>query len=84
MQISSQSGKLSAHSLSVLLTQPDVNTLQKEQSIPRLKKTGMTQGFHFQLDTVRHNDPKRPKCPPQFVKMHVPSLKVLAHMVAES
>ena len=40
----------------------------------------MTQEIHYQLDIVRYNGPKKPKCPPQFLKKHVPSLKVFAPM----
>ena len=40
--IASQNGKLSTHSLAVLLAQPDANSQQQEHSIPRLKKTDMT------------------------------------------
>ena len=72
--IASQNVKLSTHSLAVLLIQPDVNTLQKEQSIPRLKKPEMTQEIQYQLDNVRYNGPKKPKCPPQFLERHVSSL----------
>lgn len=40
--IASQNGKLSIHSLAVLLTQPDANSQHQEHTIPRLKKTEMT------------------------------------------
>ena len=79
--IASQNGKLSTHSLAVLLTQPDVDTYSKDLSIPRLKKSEMTQEIDYQLDITRYNGPKKPNIPLQFVKMHVPPLKVLARMV---
>ena len=36
--IAFQNGKMSTHSLAVLVTQPDANTQHREHSIPRLKK----------------------------------------------
>ena len=79
--IASQNGKLSTHSLAVLLTQPDANSQQQEHSIPRLKKTDMTKEIDYQLDIVRYSGPKKPKIPPQLLKLRVPPLKILAHMV---
>ena len=79
--IASQNGKLSTHSLAVLLTQPAANSQHQEHNMPRLKKTEMTKEIDYQLDIVRYSSPKKPKFPPQFLKKHVPLLKTLAHMV---
>ena len=79
--IASQNGKLSTHSLAVVLTQPAANLQHQEHNIPRLKKTEMTKEIDYQLDIVRYSGPKKPKFPPQFLKKHVPLLKTLAHMV---
>ena len=79
--IASQNGKLSTHSLAVLLSQPDANSQQQEHSIPQLKKTDMTKEINYQLDIVRYSGLKKPKIPPQFLKLRVPPLKILAHMV---
>lgn len=77
--ISSQNGKLSTHSLAVLMTQPDVKIHHQEQSIQRLKKTEMSQHIEYELDIVRYNGPKKPNFPSQFVKREIPTLRLLAH-----
>ena len=63
--IASQNGKLSTHSLAVLLTQPAANSQHQEHNIPHLKKTEMTKEIDYQLDIVRYCGPKKQKCPPQ-------------------
>ena len=79
--IASQNGKLSTHSLAVLVTQPDSNTQHQEHSIPRLTKAEMTKEIDYQLEIVRYSGPKKPKVPAQFLKKKVLPLKVLAHIV---
>jgi len=79
--ISSQNGKLSTHSLAVLMTQPDIHKQQGQEIIPRLKKTDMKEQIDYDLDILRYNGPKKPEMPPQFIKKQVPSLRLLAHMV---
>ncbi len=61
--IASQNGKVSTHSLAVLLTQPDANSQHKEHSIPRLKKAEMTKEIYYQLDIIRYSKPKKPNVP---------------------
>ena len=78
-EIASQNGKLSTHSLAVLLTQPSASLTYQEHSIPWLKKTEMSIEIDYQLDIVRYNGHKKPKFPPQILKKQVPSLRILAH-----
>ena len=72
-------GKLSTHSLAVLLTQPSASSIYQEESIPRLNKTEMSKEFNYKFDIFRYNGPKKSKFPTQFLKKPVPSLKILAH-----
>jgi len=73
------SASLSTHSLAILLTQPSASSTYQEQTIPRLKKTEMSNKIDYTLDIATYSGPKKTKFPPQFLKKQVPSLKILAH-----
>lgn len=77
--ISSQNGKISTHSLAMLITQPDTECEDLEQAIPRLKKTMMTKEINYEFDVIRYNGPSKPAIPSHFLKKQVPSLKSLSH-----
>lgn len=77
--ISSQNGKISTHSLAMLITQPDTECEDLEQAIPRLKRTMMTKEINYEFDVIRYNGPSKPAIPPHFLKKQVPSLKSLSH-----
>ncbi|KAJ8018705.1 hypothetical protein HOLleu_43161 [Holothuria leucospilota] len=79
--IASQNGKVSTHSLAVLMTQPDISPCQNDREIPRLKKTEMSSQIDYELDIMRYNGPKKPEMPLQYQKRQVLPLRVLAHMV---
>ena len=57
--ISSQNGKLSTHSLAMIVTQPDINAHQQEQSIQRLTKSDMSREIDYELEIARYNGPPK-------------------------
>ena len=82
--ISSQNGKLSTHSLAVLVTQPsDSNEpadSYKENTIKRIGKNDMTKPIEYDVSIERYNGPKKPEMPEQLTIKQVLPLKVLAAM----
>ena len=78
--ISSQNGKLSTHSLAVLVTQPENKRGSIEEKIPRLKKSQMGDQVKYELEIMRYNGPKKPGMPVQESKKQVLPLKILASM----
>ena len=82
--ISSQNGKLSTHSLAVLVTQPDVSN-QTEQSdntevITRVKRNDMSKPIDHEINVERYTGPSKPKMPTHAARKKVTPLKVLAEM----
>lgn len=65
-EISSQNGKLSTHSLAVLVTQPesisDADQCHRE-AIPRISKEQMSEPIDYDVTIQRYNGPKKPKMP---------------------
>ena len=82
--ISSQNGKLSTHSLAVLVTQPDVSN-QTEHSdntevITRVKRNDMSKPIDYEINIERYTGPSKPKMPTHAARKTVMPLKVLAEM----
>jgi hypothetical protein len=79
--ISSQNGKLSTHSLAVLLTQPEPNAAQTDmrQTIKRIQKQDMAVPVEYDLTIQRYNGAKTPDMPKIASLKSVLPLKVLVH-----
>jgi len=81
--ISSQNGKLTTHSLAVLVTQPDTNQDQSDiQLIKRIKKANMPDSINYELPIQRFTGHKTPVMQ-KSVKCVQP-LSILAHEVIAS
>ena len=82
--ISSQNGKLSTHSLAVLVAlTTDINgpaDLEEENTIKRICKSDMTKPIQNDVSIERYNSPKKTEMPEQFTMKHVLPLKGLAAM----
>lgn len=80
-EISSQNGKLSTHSLAVLVTQPesisDADQCHRE-AIPRISKEQMSEPIDYDVTIQRYNGPKKPKMPESAAVSTVLPLKLLA------
>ena len=82
--ISSQNGKLSTHSLAVLVTQPaapneSVESVKKD-TIKRIGKSDMGKSVEYDVNIEHYNGPKKPEMPEQLRLKHVLPLKVLTAM----
>ena len=63
-EISSQNGKLSTHSLAVLVTQPESPSdadLCHRETIPRISKEEMSEPIEYDVTIQRYNGPKKTK-----------------------
>ena len=81
--ISSQNGKLSTHSLAILMTQTaDVETSPKQtgETIKRIQHSEMTEAIDYTVDIEHYRGPKKPEMPIERAKKAVPSLQFLASM----
>lgn len=79
-EISSQNGKISTHSLALLLTQPQPQTATNKSenvTIPRLRKQDMHNPIEYDIDIQNFRGPKRPDVT---INLSVPSLKTLCHI----
>jgi len=78
--ISSQNGKLSTHSLSILMTQPDVaeETTVTIETIKRVTLSEKSQPLEYKTEIKRYQGPKKPHMPEDKSKKHVLPLSVLA------
>ncbi|CAB3980023.1 Hypothetical predicted protein [Paramuricea clavata] len=78
--ISSQNGKMSTHSLAMLITQPS-NASDDDQStresIPRMKKSEMSKDTDFEIPVQRYQGPKVVPMPKKCSKKSALPLKVL-------
>ena len=84
--ISSQNGKLTMHSLAMLIkqpcTQPDENQ-NISSTIPRVSKADMSQQIDFELSIQRYQGPKKVPMPDNCSEKFVPPLKVLCSCIIE-
>ena len=82
--ISSQNGKLTTHSLAMLImqpcTQPDENQ-NIPSTIPRVSKADMSQQIYFELPIQHYQRPKKVPMPDNCSKKFVPPLKVLCSCI---
>ena len=80
--ISSQNGKLSTHSLAVLVTQPRSSNQSEypdnKEAINRVNKNDMTKPIDYNINVERYNGPVKPKMPIHAANKTVMSLKILA------
>ena len=80
-EISSQNGKLSTHSLAILVTQPestsDADRCHRE-TILRISKEEMSEPIEYDVTIQRYNSPKKPKMPKGAAVITVLPLKLLA------
>jgi len=81
--ISSQNGKLSTHSLAVLVTQPDPQTphVQEPNVIKRLRKEEMSESLEYDVDIQRYNGPSKPLMPKNAAQSTVIPLSILCQQV---
>ena len=79
--ISSQNGKLSTHSLAVLLTQPEEKEAENKirDTIKRINKNDMSNPIDYEIPIQRYNGPKQPEMPKRAASKTVLPLKVLVH-----
>ncbi len=84
--ISSQNGKLSTHSLAVLMTQANQDDASKnmEEKITRIKKDDMSHPIEYEVPIERYTGVKQPPMPEKAALKSVLSLKILAHMAIQS
>ena len=80
--ISSQNGKVSTHSLAVLMTQTvETNSSASScETIKRLPRSEMTESVDYKLEIEHYRGVKKPEMPVEKSKRLVPSLKLLASM----
>ena len=82
--ISSQNGKLTTHSLAMLITQPCTQPDENQNipsTIPRVSKADMSQQTDFELPIQRYQGPKKVPMPDNCSKKFVPPLKVLCSCI---
>ena len=82
--ISSQNGKLTMHSLAMLITQPCTQPDENKNipsTIPRVSKADMSQQIDFELPIQRYQGPKKVPMPDNCSKKFVPPLKVLCSCI---
>jgi len=83
-EISSQNGKLSTHSLAVLVTQPETKTDADQcrpDTIQRITKEEMSEPIEYDISVQRYNGPKKPKMPQAAAVKFVLPLRLLAQQV---
>ncbi len=78
--ISSQNGKLSTHSLAMLMTQPKSTTEDLPPTISRIDKSSMKEPIQYDAEVVRYDGPKKPEMPRSAAVKQVMPLKLLAKM----
>ena len=82
--ISSQNGKLTTHSLAMLITQPTNDTPDEQhprESIPRVSKADMSKPIDFEIRVHRYKGPKKVPMPENCSRKHVLPLKFLCSAV---
>lgn len=83
--ISSQNGKVTTHSLAMLISQPkcdvDVPNEVSIPTIPRATKADLSKPIDFEITTQRYQGPKRVPMPEDSAKKSVLPLKVLCSCV---
>jgi hypothetical protein len=83
--ISSQNGKVSTHSLAVLMTQPmqssNDHTTCESESIVRISKADMNKPIEYNIPVSRYQGPKTVPMPDRSAKKSVLPLKVLCSSV---
>lgn len=82
--ISSQNGKMTTHSLAMLITQVQSTPVENQdtpETIPRISKADMSQQIDFDLPIQRYQGPKRVPMPDNCAKKSVPPLKVLCSCI---
>ena len=82
--ISSQNGKLTTHSLAMLITQPTNDTPDEQhprESIPRVSKADMSKPTDFEIRVHRYQGPKKVPMPENCSRKHVLPLKFLCSAV---
>ena len=84
--ISSQNGKISTHSLAMLVTQTgELNTeSDNDESTKRIELNQIYAPIVYDIDTETYTGPKKPDMPLYASKKTVPSLKILAEMAISS
>jgi hypothetical protein len=81
-EISSPNGKLSTHSLAVLLTQPETDDQPcQSQRIQRITKEEMSKPIEYNIEIQRYQGSKKPKMPKSDAVHEVFPLKLLAQQV---
>ena len=83
-EISSQNGKLSTHSLAILVTQPETGLDAddcKQETIPRVSKEEMSEPIEYENNIMRYNGPKKPNMSASAAIKSVLPLKLLAQQV---
>ena len=80
--IASQNGKLSTHSLAVIITQPDTQTTTPQKpTLKRILKEQMADPLEYDVEVQGFNGPKKPAVPAQSVVNSVLPLKVLCQQI---
>lgn len=80
--ISSQNGKLSTHSLVILVTQPgSSNAADDISAFERIDKAQMSEPINYDVPMQQYNGAKSPEMPKNEAANTVPPLKFLAHEV---
>ena len=82
--ISSQNGKLSTHSLAILVTQPDQQTNSTENPpkvMQRISKDEMSEPVDYNIDIHRYHGPTKPPMPINAAAKSVLPLKILCQQV---
>ena len=82
--ISSQNGKMSTHSLAMLITQPSIaldDDQSTRESIPRMKKLEMSEDIDFEIPVQRYQRPKVVPMSKRCSKKSVLPLKVLCSSI---
>ena len=78
--ISSPNGKLSTHSLAVLMTQKaQINESSETEQIRCIKWEEMSTPIKYEMPIERYNGPKKPEMPETFRSNSVLPLKILVH-----
>lgn len=82
--ISSQNGKVSTHSLAMLIAQPKITSSDDQQprdSIPRIAKTDMSKPNDFEIEAHRYQGPKTVPMPESCSRKNVLPLKVICSAI---
>jgi hypothetical protein len=76
--IYSQNGKVTTHSLAMLVTQPEEEEVTNTQkSLKRISKCAMSAPIDYEVHTCRYNGPKNPEMPKEDSLKSVLPLKIL-------